>query len=63
MVVHLSTSPLRGEVAAKRRGGGIPAATSDKPASETGTMHTPPRSYAPTLPLEGRVKLGGLSHA
>jgi len=63
MVERLSTSPLRGEVAAKRRVGVIPAATSDKPASEAGTMLTPPRSYAPTLPLKGRVKLGGLSHA
>ncbi len=63
MAERLSTSPLRGEVAAKRRVGAIPAVTFGKPTSETGTMLTPPRSYAPTLALRGSVELGGLPHA
>ncbi len=41
------TSPLRGEVAAKRRVGVTTSAVCSR--------FTPPRSSAPTLPLEGRV--------
>ena len=54
----LPTSPLRGEVAAKRRVGVIRAASSTAPIDGNVGHITPPRSYAPTLPLKGRVRPG-----
>ncbi|MDQ0421983.1 hypothetical protein J2045_003027 [Peteryoungia aggregata LMG 23059] len=51
----LPTSPLRGELDAKRRVGVI-RATSSMLLGHAGVQHiTPPRSFAPTLPLKGRV--------
>ncbi|MBB5274798.1 hypothetical protein HNR26_000842 [Rhizobium rosettiformans] len=51
----LPTSPLRGEVAAKRRVG-VNLTTSSTSLINAQVSHiTPPRSFAPTLPLKGRV--------
>jgi hypothetical protein len=53
----LLTSPLRGEVAAKRRVG-VNRATSSISLGNAGVRHVaPPRSFAPTLPLKGRVSV------
>jgi hypothetical protein len=53
----LPTSPLRGEVAAKRRVG-VNRATSSISLGNAGVRHVaPPRSFAPTLPLKGRVSV------
>ncbi len=46
------TSPLRGEVAATRRVG---ATDCERHGLLYMPQVTPPRSFAPTLPLEGRV--------
>ncbi len=51
----MPTSPLRGEVAAKRRVG-VNLTTSSTSLIYAHVSHiTPPRSFAPTLPLKGRV--------
>lgn len=53
--LSLHTSPLRGEVAAKRRVG-VNRAASSTSSIGPDVMHVaPPRSFAPTLPLKGRV--------
>jgi len=49
------TSPLRGEVAAKRRVGVTRTAGSTRETGFQLATITPPRSFAPTLPLKGRV--------
>ncbi len=54
------TSPLRGEVAAKRRVGVIRAASSTEETGADLSPITPPRSFAPTLPLKGRVRPSGI---
>jgi hypothetical protein len=53
--VSIPTSPLRREVAAKRRVG-VTRTTSLTLLANADVLHiTPPRSFAPTLPLKGRV--------
>jgi hypothetical protein len=56
----LSTSPLRGEVAAKPRVGVTRSASSTRESGFLRGTITPPRSCAPTLPLKGRVKSSGI---
>ncbi len=51
-----STSPLRGEVAATRRVG---VTHRERHGLLYMPQVTPPRSFAPTLPLEGRVDTHG----
>jgi hypothetical protein len=53
---HLPTSPLRGEVDAKRRVGVTHTTSSMQQTGADGSHITPPRSCAPTLPLKGRVR-------
>ena len=54
------TSPLWGEVAAKRRVGVILSPSKMKMTGGFDARVTPPRSCAPTLPLKGRVEGGSL---
>jgi hypothetical protein len=57
--IHMQLpSPLRGEVAAKRRAGVIRATSSAAPIDGNVADITLPRSCAPTLPLKGRVRPG-----
>ncbi|MDR7029503.1 hypothetical protein J2X08_000695 [Rhizobium rosettiformans] len=51
----LPTSPLRGEVATKRRVGVTRTTSSTLLVNADASHITPPRSFAPTLPLKGRV--------